>query len=172
MTFTGTRVYLRLLTPRDATATYASWLNDPEVNAYLETKRATVDTLREYIEKKSAQSDTEFYGIFLREDDRHIGTVKLEPIDKMRGYAQIGILIGDKREWGKGYAAEVMQLLIEYCFGPLGLTEVRLGVLAQNENAIQVYEKLGFREMSRSIGAVAYENGRFDQVEMTLKKHA
>ena len=136
----------------------------------MSTKSATVEELREYIEKKSANPDTMFYGIFLLDGDRHIGTIKLEPIDRVNKKAVLGILIGDKREWGKGYGPEAMRLLIDYCIEE-GLM-VGLGVLAQNEAAIRAYKRVGFEEVSRALGAVTYSNGTFDQVEMIFKKHA
>lgn len=160
------------MTDSDATPAYASWLNDREVNAYLSTKSATVSELKEYIATKNNSEHAELYGIFLKEKDIHIGTVKLEPIDRTHGWATIGILIGDKRQWGKGIAGEALRLLIKYCFQELHLDEVRLGVLAQNTNALRAYQKIGFKEISRTLGAVRYPNGICDQVEMKLQKHA
>ncbi len=157
---------------RDATPVYASWLNDEEVNRYLATKSATVDELVKYIALKNEQKDTELYGIYLREGDRHIGTMKLEPIDRTAKKATIAIMIGDKREWGKGLAGEAMQLLIRRCFETLGIEEIHLGVVGANAAAIRAYEKLGFKEVSRKQGAVVYPNGTFDQIEMTLIQHA
>ena len=160
------------MTEADATERYAGWLNDPEVNTYLTTKSATVPELRQFIITKNAQPDTLLFGIFLRENSVHIGTTKLEPIDRVNKKATIGILIGDKRYWGKGIASEAMSLLIDFCFSELRLDEVNLGVLAQNEAALRVYTKLGFREIRREMGAVHYANGIFDQVTMIKRNHA
>lgn len=162
---------MRPLTEADATDTYASWLRDPEVNQFLATKHATVETQRDFIRSKNTQKNTELYGIFLREGMRHIGTVKLEPIDLVAKRATIGIMIGDKTVQNKGFGREAMQLLINHCRA-LGLEELSLGVLAQNIGALHLYKKLGFVETERKLGAVTYSNGVFDQVEMTLKLHA
>jgi ribosomal-protein-alanine N-acetyltransferase len=172
MMFRSERLEVRPMTIHEATPTYASWLNDKEVNRYLATKGSTVEELRHYITKKSAQTDCEFYGIFLHPEGRHIGTIKLEPIERVQGYAQIGILIGDKQEWGKGYGSEAMRLIIDYCFKTLRLGEVKLGVIGENEAALQLYKKLGFVEVARKPQSVHYPNGVFDQVEMSLKNHA
>jgi [ribosomal protein S5]-alanine N-acetyltransferase len=171
-TFTGARIFLRPMRENDATETYAAWLCDPEVNQYLSTKNATLEELRWYITKKNTQEDTELYGIFLRNGQKHIGTVKLEPIDFSTKKATIGIMIGDKQEWGKGFAGEAMQLLIDYCCTQLGMNEVVLGVLGQNTSAIRAYEKLGFKEVKRELKAVTYPNGIFDQITMSLMCHA
>ncbi|MFA6414391.1 MAG: GNAT family N-acetyltransferase [Candidatus Paceibacterota bacterium] len=167
-TFIGERVYVRPMSETDATSVYAAWLNDSEVNKYLATKSTTVEELKRYIATKNGQSDTLLFGMFLKEDNRHIGTIKLEPIDIANKRATIAIMLGDKREWGKGYGPESMRLLITHCFNELGLEEVNLGVLAQNVSAIKSYEKIGFKEVKREAGAITYPNGIFDQVTMTL----
>lgn len=63
---TGNRIYLRKLDEKDATVEYCSWLNDPEVNKYLETKRATIEELRRYTDDKNKNPNCLFLGIFLR----------------------------------------------------------------------------------------------------------
>jgi len=158
------------MTGSDASEAYASWLNDPEVNRYLATKSATLESVKEYIQKKNATPDTELYGIFLREGDKHIGSLKLEPIDRAAKRATLGILIGEKGEWGKGYAGEALRLAVARCFSELGMEEVWLGVIAQNTSAIRAYQKLGFVETARKPGSVVFPNGVFDQVEMQLNK--
>jgi len=165
----GERIFVRTLEIVDATERYASWLNDPEVNRFLATKSATVGELRDYIAKKDAQTDALYFGIFLKENDLHIGTVKLEPIDLTGKKATIAIMLGDKTYWGKGLAGEAMKLLINYCFETLGIEEVNLGVVAQNTSAIRSYEKLGFREVKRDFAYVTYGDEIHDQVWMTLK---
>lgn len=170
LAFTGERLTLRTLHAEDATPLYAGWLNDPEVNLFLATKEATVNSVRAFIEEKNAQENALFFGIFLKEDGKHIGTIKLEPIELEEKRATIAIMIGDKKQWGKGYAAEAMQLLIDWCFQELGCQEVNLGVIAKNTSAIRLYEKLGFEETHRDIGTVQYGDDTHDHVHMVLKK--
>lgn len=166
----GDRIYARTLEVADATERYASWLNDPEVNRFLATKGATVGELREYIAKKITRPDALYFGIFLNENDLHIGTVKLEPIDLIGKKATIAIMIGDKSYWGRGLAGEAMTLLIRYCFDTLGIEEMHLGVVAKNIAAIRSYEKLGFREVKRDLASVTYGDEIHDQVWMTLTR--
>lgn len=170
LSLSGSRVILRILEDRDATERYAGWLNDPEVNRFLATKSATVTELREYIAKKHAQKDALFFGIYLKENDLIIGTVKLEPIELPKKRATIAVMIGEKTEWGKGYAGEAMKLLMDWCFDELGCEEVNLGVVAKNIAAIRAYEKLGFRETKRDLGYIRYGDELHDQVWMTAMK--
>lgn len=167
---TGERIYLRSLTADDATQTYADWLCDPQVNRFLATKQATPDELRAYIAKKNSQTDTYFFGIFLKDSDRQIGTIKLEPIDLANRAATIAVMIGDKTCWGKGYNPEAMRLLINFCFQKLGLVEMNLGVRGSHVAAIRSYQKLGFREVKRELNAIKDGDILLDQVTMVLKK--
>lgn len=156
----GWRIYLKVLDEEKATQEYCDWLNDPEVNKYLETKEATIDELKQYIKDKNEDPNCLFLGIFLKENNKHIGNIKLEPIkfDDMR--ATMGILIGGKDYWGKGMGTEATKLLVDYAFNILGIREVNLGVISENKTAIRVYEKVGFK----------YENKTPDSVVMSIKR--
>ncbi|MCI0532788.1 GNAT family N-acetyltransferase, partial [bacterium] len=140
----GERVILRSIKIGDASAKWCAWLDDPEVNKYLETKGTTFPELKQYVRKKTGNPDILFLGIFARGENKHIGTVKLEPIDRKNKKATLGIMIGDKNYWGKGIATEVMRLMINHAFNALNLDEVNLGVIADHKSAVHVYEKVGF----------------------------
>ena len=140
----GDRLYLRSLTLKDATKKYCSWLNNEEVNKYLETKSVTIDELKEYISEKNKSKGCLFFGIFLN-DKNHIGNVKLEPIDFEKKTANFSIMIGDKEYWNQGYGTEVIKLIIDYAFNTLKLEFITLGVKANHKVAIKLYEKIGFK---------------------------
>lgn len=144
ITIEGERVRLKVLTTEDASEEYAGWLNDPEVNKHLETKGTTLSELTKYIQEKLESDNAIFFGIYWKGNDKHIGTVKLEPIDMEHGRATMGILIGDKEYWGRGIAVEVTNMMVYFVFGTLELPEINLGVRPDNAPAIRVYEKCGF----------------------------
>ena len=155
----GRRIYLKVLDEKDATEEYCDWLNDPGVNKYLETKEATIDEVRRYIKDKNNDPNVLFLGIFLKKDSGHIGNIKLEPIDFNDKKATLGVLIGNKKYWGKGMGTEATKLLVDYAFNILDIREVNLGVISENIAAIRVYEKAGFK----------YENKYRDGVIMSIK---
>lgn len=138
------RLYLRPLTPDDASDRYIQWLNDPVVNRYLETKSSSTDELRRYISDKQANPTCIFFGIFLKEDNRHIGNIKLDPVDLLKNEATIGILIGDRIWWGKGICTEVINEVVRFAFSEIYLKTLVLGVLSENTAAISCYKKAGF----------------------------
>jgi len=140
----GQRIYLRILTVNDASEKYCSWINDSDVNRFLESKKIIIEELQEYIENKYNNLNCIFLGIFLKNNNVHIGNVKLEPIDFKEKKATLGILIGEKNCWGKGYATEALKLLINYSFNIIDLKEIDLGVNKKNVGAIKSYQKSGF----------------------------
>lgn len=169
-TVEGERVSLQIMEETNATACYNAWLNDPVVNQYLETRETTSDDLRRYIHEKLVGDSCLFFGIFWKETHQHIGTVKLEPIDFEKGYAIMGILIGEKSFWGRGIATEVTNLLVDYAFHTLGLHELRLGVLEDNIPARRVYEKCGFAVDRIDHGVINHDGVLHNQVWMSKKR--
>lgn len=143
------KIYLRELKPGGVTQKYASWLNDPQVNKYLETKKATIEGLRVYVKEKMKDPKVIFLGIFDKKNKGHIGNIKLEPVDFINKSAELGILIGDKSYWGRGYAIEAIDLLCDWAFEKLGLKYLTLGVYASHTSAIKAYEKAGFKIVSK-----------------------
>lgn len=162
----GERIFLRPLREPDASATYAQWLNDEEVNRYLETRSVTLAELRTYIEEKHRNPQALLLGIFWSEDGSHIGNVKLEPIDFQEGDAVIGILIGDKRHWGKGVATETVDVVCTLAFDILKLQSLTLGVIPENAPAIRVYEKCGFHTVRTERDALNHDGVLHDRIVM------
>lgn len=141
----GERIYLRPLKEEDASEDYCSWINNMEVNKYIDSKETTIEELKKYINKRWYDPNCLFLGIFLKNKDIHIGNIKLEPIDFEKRKATLGILIGEKEYWNKGYATETLKTLTSYAFNSLRLNEINLGVYKENIGAIKAYEKTGFK---------------------------
>lgn len=166
----GERVYLRPLTLSDATKEYLSWLNDKETNTYLETRHSTMKELREYLQARVNNPNVYFAGVFDRATNRHIGNVKLEPIDWEKRRAVFGILIGNPSYRGKGIGTEATKLLVRHAFENLGLEEIELGVIAENLAGCRAYEKAGFKIVGVKKGAVNHDGALFDDVVMRITK--
>jgi RimJ/RimL family protein N-acetyltransferase len=167
---TGKNVVLKTLNECNATQEYCSWLNDSEVNRYLTTQNSTIEELRIYIREKNNKPDALLLGIFWRENGKHIGNIKLEPIEHKAKKAEMGILIGDKNYWGKGVATEATRLLTEWAFASLGLHKIYLGVNSANKAAIRVYQKVGFSIDEIKKNALEHENIKYDEVRMSITK--
>lgn len=137
------RLYYYPMDLRFANEVYLSWLNDPEVNRYLEVpKENDSESLIAYV-KSTMDAKTYFWAIVKKEDNKHIGNIKIDPINTKHGYGEYGILMGDKSEWGKGYAKEASQTIVDFCFSSLSLRKVNLGVIANNIAALKLYQSMG-----------------------------
>lgn len=124
---------------------YVSWLNDEEVNAYtFSNKKQTLADLEAYL-KKVDENSTLFWAITVKETGLHIGNIKIDPINNAHGYGEYGIMIGDRRAWGKGYAKEASLAVMNYCFAKVGLRKINLHVCVRNTGAIALYNSLGFK---------------------------
>ncbi len=140
------RVYLRELQEEDATETYAGWLNDPDINEFLETRHTeqNTETCRAFIRQCNADPASHLFGIFLRENDKHIGNGKLGALNPYHKTAQLSYFIGDKSEWRKGLAEEAQYALLSYGFNVLKLERIEGGIIELNLAALRVALKNGF----------------------------
>jgi len=142
----GDRIYLCEIRLSDVNQTYVNWLNDPEVNQYLETRHEmqTLNSVQEYVEKMVEKENELLFSICLKKNDIHIGNIKLGPINLIHKYAEISLFIGDKNEWGKNLATEAIQILSNYAFDKSELHKLTAGCYASNIGSIKAFEKVGF----------------------------
>jgi RimJ/RimL family protein N-acetyltransferase len=139
------RMFLKPLGLEHVSDEYVNWLNDAEVIRYLETGGDyTLEKLHDFLSSVE-KNQILFWAIHLKSDNKHIGNIKIDPINFRHGFGEYGILMGDRNEWGKGYAKEASEIVIRYCFGPeCNLRKVVLGVVRDNAAAVGLYQKLGF----------------------------
>ncbi|NQT31243.1 MAG: GNAT family N-acetyltransferase [Deltaproteobacteria bacterium] len=77
-------------------------------------------------------------------DGQHIGNCTCYAIDHKRGKAEIGIMIGNRDYWDKGYGADAINKLLEYIFGQTRLNRLYLKTLVANTRAQKCFAKCGF----------------------------
>lgn len=143
----GTSIYLRPLSRSDLNERYLSWLNDPEVTRYMETGTfpSTIEDLEKFYGDLAGSRQQVIFAIADKKSHYHLGNVKLGPIRWVHRNAALGILIGDKKSWGKGVGVEATRLMVEYGFYRLNLHRIGLGVFAEHHSAVRCYEKIGFK---------------------------
>ena len=141
------RLSLKQLTLEDCTKQYLSWLNDYEVNGYLESgfMKHDMESLVDFVSGYQSNNKALFLAIRLLTNHKHIGNVKIDKINRIHQTGEYGILMGERAEWGKGYAKEASLAIIQLAFEKLGLKKVNLGVISSNTAAVELYKKLGFK---------------------------
>ena len=142
----SSRLRLRALEATDLNATYLAWLNDPTVNCYLETRflPQTMESLQAYWQAHRDDPSSPWFAICLAEDDRHIGNIKLGPIQWLHRRADLSLFIGDRNCWGQGLASEAIALVRDWAFNELDLQKLNAGVYAGNFGSRRAFEKCGF----------------------------
>jgi len=162
----GKRCYLSPIDPADVEK-YTAWLNDLEVARSLNVAPLSISlpAEREALDKLARG---QVYGIILLEGDRLIGNCGFVALDHLNRTGEIGIFIGTKEYWGRGYGEEALRLLLGYGFDYLNLRSVMLQVYSFNERAIACYRKAGFRELGRRRKALLREGAEHDLVYMDI----
>ena len=140
------RLFLRNLEIHDNRSQWKRWLEDSEVNRYLETRFMSYqdNSLREYLQEMNLSKNNLLLGIFLNSKEEHIGNIKLGSINYQHSHADIGILIGKKEMWGQGFASEAIHAMSEYAFKDLALRKLLAGCYDQNIGSIRAFKKVGF----------------------------
>lgn len=128
------------------------WFNDKEL-LYFEDDQdhllnpVTLDETQKFLENIiNSQSDNKVinYAIHRKLDTQLIGHGKIAFIDYYNKRCKISITIGNKKDWGKGYAKETLIAVIEYCFKKLKLNRIGAEIFSFNKRSISLIESLGF----------------------------
>jgi len=142
----GKQIYLRKMQPEDANERYLSWINDPQVNQYTETRfdLSTLQNIKDYVDQQINSKDSVFLAMVLTDTGQHIGNIKIHRIDKTHKNAEISLLIGEKTSWGKGIGAEAISLITQYAFNDLKLNKLYAKCYSNNIGSIKAFEKAGY----------------------------
>lgn len=165
----GSKCYLSPLTPEDAERS-AQWDNDLEVALPLGDEAWTPTTAEETREglEDAGRHHAHLFGIVDKTSDELIGRCVLFQIDAVNRSAMMGIVIGEKGYWGKGYGRDAIRLLLDYAFNLLNLNSVMLRTFSFNERALRCYRAVGFREIGRRRQARIVGDRRHDVVFMDI----
>ena len=164
---TGNKVLIRNLTVDDIASHYVRWMNDPQVNMFMESRFVThtVDSLVSQFNKFVDNGD-QFYAIIEQSSALHIGNLKIGPINSIHQHAEIGVMIGDSSCWGLGYASEAISLATEKTFRDGLVCRLTCGSYKSNVGSIAAFLKAGYKVEGIRIGHVVYLDEREDCVVM------
>lgn len=123
---------------------YVSWLNDPEVVRYSEQRhrRHDLGSCRDYLASFNGSPDI-FVAIEAHDPDLgHIGNLSVAR-DLANGLADISILVGEKRSWGRGYASEAWTALVEAVLRVEGVRKATAGTMSVNKPMLSLLKRSG-----------------------------
>ena len=166
------RLLLRPIQESDINSTYLNWLNDPVVNRFLETRftEQTLTTLHDYWKLHHDLSDSPWFAICLHRNTRHIGNIKLGPINPHHQRADISLFIGERDCWGQGFAHEAISLIRDWAFKELKLEKLNAGMYSKNVGSKQAFEKCGFELEGTLRNEVLFEGERADVFRLGLSR--
>jgi len=160
----GHRVRLRAVEPTDL-PDYRRWLNDPEVSRYLKLYAPlSMPDEEAWYQAMRADPAQRVFAIET-ETGQHIGNLGLMDLNWKDRAAELGIVIGDKSQWGQGYAQDAIRTLLAFAFGEMNLNRIYLRVHVDHAPAINVYRKCGFVEDGR-LREEIYAEGRYHDMLM------
>jgi [ribosomal protein S5]-alanine N-acetyltransferase len=130
----------------DVGDSYVSWLNDPELNRFLESRftEHTLESTRAFVTGCRVGAGSLLLGV--RCDwlgTQHVGNIKIE-VNKYHRIGEIGILIGNKQVHGKGVATHAIKAMTMLARDELGLRKLSAGCYASNKGSERAFVKAGF----------------------------
>jgi RimJ/RimL family protein N-acetyltransferase len=140
-------IILEPLEEKHLTEEYISWLNDKDITKYNShgifpnTSKKT----QEYINLAHSNSQLTF-AIIEKKTLLHIGNASIYKIDFINSNADLSIIIGNKKFWGKGYGQEIFSILTQHCFNKLNLHKVTAGTTSDNIGMQKILENLNFNK--------------------------
>ncbi len=142
----GKKVVLREKRLEDAADDYA-WRRDSELcrlDASFPIAVPFMDFLASYMEEFEYQSLRRRRLAIETLNGRHIGNLMYYDIDERRGEAELGVMIGDRDYWDRGYGTDAITTLINHIFQTTNLERIYLNTLNWNLRAQRCFEKCGF----------------------------
>jgi RimJ/RimL family protein N-acetyltransferase len=158
----GENLDLRAIEPEDTERCHR-WINDPEVTRTLGMRYPlTLAAERRWVEQER-DATREIQLIIMTLDGQPIGTCGLMGMTPIDRSAELGILIGEKGYWGKGYGTDAVLTLCAFGFTQLNLHRIALGVFPFNTRGIACYEKCGFQDEGADRQAI-YRHGEYHDI--------
>ena len=171
--FHGQLVRLTAEDPEVRARLEARWERDSEFHrladgepARLASEKSHKESIEKRLEKPMPPNRFPFM-IRALSDDKIIGFLGLW-VDLFHADAFVGIAIGERDYWGKGYGTDAMRTILHYGFTEINLRRVTLTVFEYNPRAIRSYEKAGFRQEGCLRQFLNREGRRWDMLYMGI----
>ncbi|HYH03466.1 MAG TPA: GNAT family protein [Bacillota bacterium] len=163
----GTKVYLSPINVEDYEK-FTEWLADFEVTVNLTSYGRIIFKNHEKECLEDISTDNNSFAIVTLADHKLLGSCGFHNVDTTNRRTEIGIFIGDKEYWGKGYGSEALELLLDFGFNIRNFNSVMLAVRAYNQRAIHCYEKIGFQKIGARREACIFGERKYDVIYMDL----
>jgi UDP-4-amino-4,6-dideoxy-N-acetyl-beta-L-altrosamine N-acetyltransferase len=162
----GKTIELRCL-EHDDLSRIVEWRNQKEIRKFFFDKSLiSMSSQKKWFERYLEDPSKEIFIAVSKQTTKPIGMIGLYQIDPNNHKAEIGsTMVGDPSMWGKGTAAEMIGLVLEYAFEDLNLNRIYAYAVDYNKGSVRVKEKCGF-QLEGTLRQDHYANGRFHDVQL------
>ena len=172
--YIGEKVLLRAYKSNDIERAY-EYVNDAELIRYLSPDvpfPMTYKEEKEWIEGQGKNKEgTYSFAIEDLESGKYIGGCGVDKVNWLTRVATVGIMIGDKNYWGRGYGTDAMNTLIKFIFSNMNINKIKLYTFSFNERAQRCYEKCGFKIEGILKEEVFRDGQYYDEILMAIFKN-
>jgi RimJ/RimL family protein N-acetyltransferase len=151
---------------------FVEWLNDREVTRnlllYRPLSMGQEEQWYEGVLKRAPDESPLVIEVLEGDQWRMIGNCGLMDIDWRNRTAEIGIFIGEKDCWNKGYGRQAMALMVQHGFNNVNLNRIYLYVYETNLRGIRAYEHVGFVHEGRLRQAIVQDGQYIDVLLMSV----
>ena len=171
--FRGELVRFTLEEPETIAKAEVRWQRDTEFIRLADgdpSQLSSEKKIREWFDQQvedGPKSERYSFSVRTLEEDKYIGFLGLW-VDLIHSEAWVGLGIGEREFWSKGYGSDMMKLCQQYVFAELGIERLSLGLYEYNPRALRSYEKCGFRLEGRTRKDVMREGKRSDTLWMSI----
>jgi RimJ/RimL family protein N-acetyltransferase len=156
----GKKIFLRAIKPGDEKM-ITRMENHPDPRSTLfYALPTTLEQQTERIRNLLNDPNSILLTICRSEDENPIGETALFRIDWIGRMAIFYVGIADKINWSKGYGSETTSLMVDYAFKTLNLNRIQLHVAVENDTAVKVYKKTGFK-IEGTLREAMYHAGKY-----------
>lgn len=141
----GKKIILRLLKQEDVTQVYVDWLNDEEVNRYMESRytRWDLESVKDYVRLYEELDKSYLLAIIYK--DIHVGNIKIVYEDFRNGVMNISFFIGEKQYWGCGLGSDAISVVSCFAFEKLKAQKIMGWTYQENLGSAKAFMKVGFQ---------------------------
>lgn len=158
---------IRRSSPNDAAAVM-QFMREPDVYAgLLQMPYPTEEIWRQRLTETSAPGKTDV-SLVAELDGKVVGMAGLHPASlslRRRHVMSLGISVAPTAQ-GKGVGKALMDALLDYADNWAQVLRIELGVYADNERAIRLYERCGFEHEGRMRGYAMRDGHYVDSLAM------
>lgn len=158
-------IILRPLQEDDAEGEYSTWFNNEKVcygNSHHVYPYTKVEA-KNYISYVCGNKNIIALAIVDKNNNKHIGNISLQNVNYISRNAELSIVLGDIKSWGRGYGKQASFLICKHGFFELNLHRIYLGTPRSNVGMQKIALHIGMKEEGVRRDAF-FKSGKFEDI--------